>query len=396
MDFWRFFDGVLTVELTSADLRGAMTVIQKAGFQVWDMEAPDTLTLRFRIRRSEWKRLRPLCDKRGEQLQVLTQSGLYWKLTSLKQRPILIIGLTLLLLLSIWVPGRVFFVRIEGNSTIASRQIAEAAAKCGIGFGASRREVRSEKMKNTLLEAMPSLSWAGVNTYGCTAVITVRERAEVTREPEQPKVSSIVASRDGIVRQMTVLRGNAVCALGQAVKAGQVLISGYTDCGLTIQAAAAQGEIFAETNRVLTAVCPVFFTQRTGVTATKRNFSLIIGKKRINFTNSSGILDTGCAKIYEENYISLPGGFVLPVAIAVETWTFYETAETDYPEGEQLLTAFAQGYLPTQMLAGKILLAQEKLTQLEGLCQLQGSYSCYEMIGITIIEENVPNYVKND
>ncbi len=396
MDFWRYLDGVVTVELTSADLRGAMALIQKEGFQLRELESPDDLTLRFQLRRREYKRLRKLCEKRGEELRALSHKGLYWTLMGLKERPILVLGLTLLVILSIWVPGRVFFVQVEGNGSIPARQIVEAAAQCGIGFGASRRQVRSEKIKNALLEAMPQLSWAGVNTYGCTAVITVRERADIAKEPQLPKVSSIVASRDGIIRQMTVLRGNAVCTVGQAVKAGQVLISGYTDCGLTIQAVAAQGEIFGETNRTLTAVCPANYAQRREETSRKQKISLIIGKKRINFTNSSGNSDTLCAKIYEENYISLPGGFVLPVAIAVETWTFYETAETDYPSAEQLLTAFAQGYLPTQMLAGKILLSQEELAQQDGLWQLRGSYSCYEMLGITRIEENVPDYVKND
>lgn len=396
MDFWRYLDGVVTVELISADLQGAMAAIQATGYHVWDLEAPDLLTLRFQIRRREWKKLCILCEKRGAQLRLLSQRGLYWNLMGLTKRPVLVIGMTLLLLFSMWVPGRVFFVRVEGNSAIASRQIAEAAARCGITFGARRREVRSEKMKNALLEAMPSLSWAGVNTYGCTAVITVRERTLSSPAPEAGEVSSIIAARDGIIRQMTVLRGNGICAVGQAVKAGQVLISGYTDCGLSIQAVAAQGEVFAETNRELTAVCPTNFALRMVQTGTSRKISLIIGKKRIIFSNSSGISGTGCAKIYEENYLTLPGGFVLPVAIAVETWTFYKTNTADFPDAQQVLADFSQHYLPKQMCSGKILLADEAMVQYDGLLQLTGSYSCYEMIGITRIEENIADYVKND
>lgn len=39
-------------------------------------------------------------------------------------------------------------------------------------------------MKNALLSAIPELQWAGVNTYGCRAVISVRERTLPERKPE--------------------------------------------------------------------------------------------------------------------------------------------------------------------------------------------------------------------
>lgn len=396
MDLWRKLGATVTVELTSADIPGAMAVIQSAGFQIWDLEMPDILTLRFHLRKKDYQKLRKLCEKRGDQARLLSQSGLYWSFASLKKRPILVVGLLLLLMFSLWVPRRVFFVRVEGNSCIASRQIAEAAAQCGITFGAARREVRSEKMKNALLEAMPELAWAGVNTYGCTAVITVRERTVSAQTKESCAVSSIIANMDGVIRQITVLRGTGLCTVGQAVKAGQVLISGYTDCGFSIRAAAAEGEIFAETNRKFTAVFPTNYTLRREQTGTSRKISLIIGKKRINFTNSSGILGTGCAKIYEENYVSLPGGFVLPVAIAVETWTYYHSDCAELADAQSMLSDFVSYYLSSQMCSGKILLADEILHEQDGFLRLTGSYSCYEMIGITRIEENIPEYVKND
>lgn len=396
MGFFRFLDGIVTVEITSADVHGTMNAIQSSGFQLWNLEMLDVLTIRFQIRRREWKKLRILCKKRGEQLRLLSKRGIYWNLLGLKQRPVLVIGLFLLMLLSFWVPGRVFFVQIEGNISIPSRQIVESAARCGISFGASRREVRSEKMKNALLEEMPSLSWAGVNTFGCTAVISVRERTESNPLDEHCEVSSIIAVRDGVIRQMTVLRGNSLCAVGQAVKAGQVLISGYNDCGISIQAVAARGEIYAETNRSLLVICPAFCEVRGVQTDIMQKFSLIIGKKRIIFSNSSGISGNGCAKIYEEKYISLPGGFCLPVAIAVETWAFYETDVTAFSNVEQVLKGFAARYLPAQMTCGKILLADEALLQQDGYWELTGNYCCYEMIGITRIEENIPEYGKND
>ena len=64
-------------------------------------------------------------------------------------------------------------------------------------------------------------------------------------------------SRDGFIVSATVTRGNFLCRVGQSVKAGQVLISGYTDCGICIQATRAEGEIYAQTSRDFAAVTPL-------------------------------------------------------------------------------------------------------------------------------------------
>ena len=49
---------------------------------------------------------------------------------------------------------------------------------------------------------------------------------------------------------------SALCAPGQAVSKGQVLISGYTDCGLCVLSQRAQGEVMAYTGRSFSALMP--------------------------------------------------------------------------------------------------------------------------------------------
>lgn len=396
MDIWQYFDGYAAVKLTSADISNSILRIRSNMLPIWDLKHVDVLTVEFRIRRRDLSRLIQICNLHGEELKCLREWGLHCRLKAILHRPVLAVGLMLLLLFSFWLPGRIFFLRVEGNVRVPERQILESAAESGIRFGVSRRAIRSEKVKNALLEAMPSLSWAGVNTYGCTAVITVREREHAAEENEQNVVSSIVASRDGVIRQMTVASGNGLCKVGQAVKAGQVLISGYTDCGLCIQAQEAKGEIYAETRRTLEAVAPAKMLYRRDIIATERKVSLIIGKKRINFSNNSGILGTDCAKIYEEKYVTLPGGFQLPIAIVIETVTTYELTTGELFDGSQLLTDIANSYLESLMCAGTILQADERCTAGDGILLLTGDYCCYEMIGVTRIEENLPNYVESD
>ena len=238
-------------------------------------------------------------------------------------------------------------------------------------------------MKNALLSALPQLQWAGVNTSGCVATVSVRERTDPEVTEQDSAVSSIVASRDGFIVSATVTRGNSLCRVGQSVKAGQVLISGYTDCGICIQATRAEGEICAQTSRDFAAVTPAQWTVRGEQTAVRRKYSLIIGKKRINLWKDSGILQGSCDRMDRRYELTLPGGFRLPVTLCVEEYTFYDwermTLEPD--AAEAALSKFAQSALTQQMVAGRILSREESITQSEDKYLLEGTYACVEMIG---------------
>ena len=79
-----------------------------------------------------------------------------------------------------------------------------------------------------------------MNTRGCVAVISVRERPEEAQVDRPGTVSAVTAAQDGIIERVTVTNGTALCRPGQAVRAGETLISGYTDCGRTIRAGRAE------------------------------------------------------------------------------------------------------------------------------------------------------------
>lgn len=383
MGVFKSLAGMVWIELTSADITGSLAGLNHLGIPIFDVRMDGDLSARFRIYRRDWNRISAYAKRRGERLQLLGKRGLYWNLKRIVFRPVLMSGIILLLGLALFLPSRVLFVQVEGNATVPARRILEAAEESGIRFGASRRAVRSERMKNALLSAVPQLQWAGVNTYGCTAVISVRERAPEEEAEQHSGVSSIVAARDGVILSSTVTRGSGLCAAGQAVREGEILISGYTDCGLCITATRAEGEIMALTRRNLTVITPSETRIRRQHEAQSIKFSLIIGKKRINFYKGSGISDASCVKMYSEYALTLPGGFSLPVAVVKETIISCDTTASEYTEDQiaDALSSFASDYLQQQMIAGRITDFSEQITAENGFWHLTGEYACVEMIG---------------
>jgi len=391
-------DSYVTVELTSADLTGFLRSLNASGVPVFSVERRDSLTIILKVIRSDVMTLQNIAGRKGATMKVITVSGpVYW-LKGLLSRPLLITGMFLLVVLVLWLPTRVFFISVEGNQYLSTSRVLEEAEKCGIVFGASRREVRSEKVKNSLLAAIPELQWTGINTFGCMAVISVEERNDEPHHEQGHTVSSIIAVRDGVIESCISSKGDLLCKPGQAVQKGDILISGYTDCGIKITADRAEGEVFAKTVHEITVVTPLDYCQKGEVLHYNRNYSLLIGKKRINFYKGSGIPGMTCDKLYTEYYVQLPGGFQLPLGIAVTETVLYDesSAQASACNTDFLMQDRAQGYLLSQMVSGKILYKDVSVEQRESLHVLHGRYLCSEMIGRTQTERILDQYGKSD
>ena len=382
MNIWHSVGGMVEAELTTADPEGIFAGLTAIGISMEQFRQTGVLTYGFSVSRGDYRKAAAFCEKRGETLHIRKRTGLYWKLKKQLKRPALYGGM-LLLALIFWLPSRVLFVSVTGNSAVPEKQILEAAELCGVVFGASRKQVRSETVKNSLLESLPQLQWVGVNTSGCRAVISVREKTLSEKEIRKGYPASIVASQDGYVLSCTAEKGSLCISPGQTVQKGQVLISGYTDCGLCIRAEQAEGEVIAQTNRSIVCVMPRFLTQKTQDGPVKRKISLLIRKKRIFLWKDSGIWEGSCGRMYEEYYITLPGGFRLPAALCIEEYTPYEKTEVEVePEAaEAELRSFGEEYLSGQMVAGRIAKGTVTITQEPGVYRLAGEYTCLEMIG---------------
>ena len=389
MNLWRSLSGTYQIEISSASISAALTVINEAEIHLSDVIYVDELTITGEVAAYAYERLSAMLEKRGDIVKIICKKGLLWKLSSLKNRPILVIGLTIFAFLSLYLPSRVLFIRVEGNMTIPSELIIEKAEECGVRFGVSRRHVRSEKVKNALLSAIPELKWTGVNTYGCIAVISVKERTMANNKDKQYGVASIVAKTDGVISSITSIRGTALCRAGQAVKKGQVLVSGYTDCGLTIKAEVAEAEIFARTHYNLQVVTPVTYQKTISLNPIRKRYYIKIGKKLINFSKDSGISSATCVKMYKENYLLLPGGFQLPLALVTEELTqrTFETETLTSDAGYSWLEEYSRNYLGSHLLAGEILQSNFIKNQSSEKFTLLGNFACREMIGQVRYEE---------
>ena len=380
------------LKITSANNVHLINAFSQENIDLYDVHYLTDLEMQATVNKSDYQQLRVIADQSGASVKLLRSQGLYVLAKRFYHRPIIVISLLVFIILSMFLPTRVLFVTVEGNENVPTKIILEAAENSGICFGASRRKIRSEATKNVLLQKIPQLQWAGINTSGCVAKISVKEKTDRGEQQSQSnEVCSIVALRDGVIQNCTVYEGNSLCKPGQAVKAGQLLVSGYTDCGLITKATRANAEITALTFRQITVFTPQPSDYRGEIASKKTKYSVRFGKKLIKLYKDSGNLDTGCVKIYLDKYVCLPGGFQLPIAVVKETQIQYTPSADDsvIAPDAAWLKDFTESYLQRTMIAGEIISEDICFEVNDMVTCLYGKYACREMIGQVKYEQTI-------
>lgn len=397
MGLWRSFSGMIRIKIISADISGALKRLTDSKILLQDVIYETYLRISVTVRRQDYKKITQLLSARGDRCEIEKKWGAYWLFQEVINRPILITGFAMLVFSSLFIPSRIFFIQVQGNHTVPTAKIVETAQDLGLSFGCDRAKIQNEQMKNALLEAIPQLDWAGITTSGCVASIEVKENLiEEPRGGNPFSVSSLVAVCDGVVESITATDGMALCQPGQAVRRGQVLISGYVDLGLVIKATRAQGEVYAKSFRTVQAISPAIGVSRDDLCAQQTDFSLQIGKKQINFFQDSGISPVGCVKMYSKRYLTLPGGFQLPVALVTEKYYVYTTDAYKADENAFFwMEAYADQYIQRQMIAGEVLYKKSSSEMLDDVYVLWSEYSCREQIALERHEESLNIHGEN-
>lgn len=382
---WRliwFLQGYVQAELRGASPEWALERLSNARVAFLRVQRIDDFMIALLILRKDVPKAMAAAQKAMCELAVVREMGFGKTFGGLWRRRLFVLGLFLCAAGAFVIPKFVFFYDVVGNETVPDVEILRALHSLGVGFGTYGPDIQPQALKNKMLLLVPELQWFTVQQSGMCAHVVVRERPEKLAVEERRAPMNVVAAKDGVLTSVSSLEGNCLCAPGQAVTEGQVLISAYTDLEFTTRVSAALGEIYAETLTHKQVVCPdtALFKQPNGKTA--RRISLLVGEKRWNIFANGGNLEGKCDKITKTHMLTLPGGFEIPVGLEITEFSGYDLVKKPLPEetAQALLIEQLERGVRQDMIAGEILDEALDLTRQNDRYELHASVRCEEMI----------------
>lgn len=377
----RFFRGEARVRITGACPQDCLNALSGEAVEFWDICREDTLHYCVSLRpaalsRAEKLGLRTFCT-----VECLWQRGLKWTLVQALKRPVLLLGLAGAFFLLFFLQSFVWTIEVDGCETIHPETVVRALEELGIHCGSWAGNIAYKEVRNELLNLVPELSWAAVNRSGGKLHVLVTERqSPPSAEPPYP-AANLIAVRDGVLTEVSVLEGMRLCAVGDTVRAGQLLVSGVEDYGLYLRGVCAQGEIYGQTWRSQTLVTPAMRLEKHYTGREWTRVSLIVGRKRINLCGNSGISGVTCDKMVDVKEATLPG-YTFPVRLETETYREYETVAVPKQRAaaqKKLENAFVR-MTQAGMRAGRIEQADYRLESGGALLILRCTCTCNEML----------------
>lgn len=159
----------------------------------------------------------------------------------------IIIGIVMLVALNFFLSGYVWSINIIGTNSIDRADIIKACREQGITVGVRRKSVDAYSASQKLALHFDKIAWASFNVEGSVLNINISETE--TQRTQDMLQCNIVATCDGVIKSIKVREGTAKVLKGQAVRKGNLLVSGIVENQSTTKIVAADADIIAETYR---------------------------------------------------------------------------------------------------------------------------------------------------
>ncbi len=247
----------------------------------------------------------------------------------------LLAGLIFAVILSVFMSGLVWDIRIDGNERLTDDEVVSLLATHGFEIGDIWTKKDKNRIEADILSSESDISWITINRRGTVAYVEVIESENIgIVYPEVPKYSNIVAERDAVIDEITVERGTAMVKVGDVVKKGDILISGVmqNEYGniLTRAVGTVKGtgieEMRVESSRE--------YMEKTAKKKIISQITVKIFKQSIKIFKNSGNSAVGC-DIINKTYVYNRGtSCKIPISLNIEYCQSYDESVKEYDDRE--------------------------------------------------------------
>ncbi len=385
---WNYLRGSVLLQCESPAQERVLNLCGVYGIPFWGVTWQTAERFTLYTTRQGAAALEEAAAECGAVLTRLEERGAAEAARRLRRRYVLWGAAALMVVLFWYGSTFIWDFQVTGNETVPTEKILRALEQNGVTIGTRSLSFDQEELRNHVLLELRDISWLSVNIKGCTAHVQVVERKRPPEIADSGELSNVVAARDGLVERVEALDGQALVMAGSTVTKGQLLISGVADSRSGgVRFMSGRGRVYARTWYELSVQVPLCVEEKYQTARSVKRAALDLGKQRINLYGRGSMLGAGCDKIVTYRPLTLPFGLRLPVTLAVEqvtrwdTRTVERTAAQAKAEGEAQLLA----QLDTMLTEGGTVTGTRFSTARQGEYLLVTlAAECREEIGVSV------------
>ncbi len=264
--------------------------------------------------------------------------GLPAFLLSYKHRYGMILGILCAIFMSIWLSGLVWDIRISGNSLLTDAEVIDMLDTQGFSVGDKWKKADKNRVEADVLLNYSDIAWISINRRGMVAYVEIMESENIgIVRPPAPEYSNIVADRDAVIDEISVVSGMAMVKVGDVVKKGDILISGITLNEQGNSFCRAVGSVRGHASEIIKADEEREYVKKTEEKHTIDSISITVFKKTVNIFKNYGNSHSKYDIIYKNKEYTPDGDKKLPFSVCIAYRCPY-TEETAYYSDSELIS----------------------------------------------------------
>ncbi|MEW4413766.1 sporulation protein YqfD [Clostridium sp. AN503] len=384
----RYTGGYLRIRLVGFSPERFLNLCMANQIVIWDLRYQDN-GYQFLVTVKDYRRVRPLVKKAQVHLRIMGRYGLPFFLHQNRRRKLYAAGVAAFFLILFIMSRFIWNITLDGNYHFTDDTLLHYLDSLDIRYGTVKSGIDCDALEESIRSQYPEIIWVSARISGTRLMIKVKENEVMGTIPvREDTPQDLVADKSGVITRMVVRRGKAQVAVGDAVEAGQVLVSGtipiYNDAEelVNCQYVHADADIYAQTEAGYTEKLSHFVTERSYNGKVRHGL-------RLRFPGLSFLwmLPSGKETLWEMTgryeQVTVCGDFYLPIWIDQITARQYENYERTRTQSE-LET------IKNQINDSKIQNLLEKGVQIiENDVKILDKSSGWEIQGSFILEEKV-------
>lgn len=310
--FFKFLKGYVIIEIYGKNAERFINICLRRGIDVHDAKPMENGRIEISVSKRDFFRLPSIVYKTKTKVRIKRKRGLYNIIDRYKKRYLFAAGFFVFAAFIAVMSQFIWVVEINGVENADYEGIIAALEECGVRSGALKKDLPSlSDIKQRILFKNDDIAWAWVYIDGAKARVEISEKIIPPQVIDKSVTSSISARCDGVIKNITAKSGELLVKEGEAVSAGDVIISGKVGTFREGEAekyiyVRALGIVEAYTSHSAEGEYKTYYESRTSTGESKIFRSLEIFGKKFDLFKDNSISYEEFDKIENRHELSLP------------------------------------------------------------------------------------------
>lgn len=226
MYLWKFTRGYVKIRMNCTRPERMVNILLAEGVSVHNIERTGLHEIGAVVKLKDYQLLCSIANAHGCDVSMIEQRGLPVYLRMARSRPLLALVLLAGLIALPLLAGRIWVIDVTGCDKVDESAIVALLRENGVGIGTNTSAVNRTDLARRVLDSDDYISFADIRLNGVVLTVSVHEVNELMPAGQDVAPSSIYSDKDCIILSIIAEHGRAAVRTGQAVKRGELLISG--------------------------------------------------------------------------------------------------------------------------------------------------------------------------